>query len=76
MTNLDNENARFELEQAIIACSNISDDVDILLDAAFDNALTSEQFGNALLGMKELHELRCKKAFDIFSLMIGEGLIT
>lgn len=66
---------RFELEQAIIACGNVSDDIDILLETILDDATDRDRLANALLGMRELHELRCKKTFDIFSSMIQTGHI-
>jgi hypothetical protein len=71
----EEENMRFELEQAIIACGNIADDVDMLMDALMDPTCDRERLMNALIGMRELHEMRCKKAFDIFSAMIQARLI-
>lgn len=67
---------RFDLEQAIIACGNVSDDMEILLETILDDTTDRERVANALLGMKELHEMRCKKAFDIFSAMIQTGHIS
>lgn len=66
---------RFELEQAIIACGNVSDDMDILLETLLEDTTDRDRIANALLGMRELHEMRCKKAFDIFSAMIQAGHI-
>lgn len=66
---------RFDLEQAIIACGNIADDLDMLVEAVIEDTLTRDQVANVLLGLKELHELRCKRVFDIFSVMIRDGLI-
>lgn len=68
--------ARFELEQAIIACGNVNDDIEILLEALLDENADKERVANALIGMRELHEMRCKRTFDIFSAMIRDGLIT
>jgi hypothetical protein len=66
---------RFELEQAIIACGNVADDMDILLETLLEDTTDRDRIANALLGMRELHEMRCKKAFDIFSAMIQAGHI-
>jgi len=66
---------RFDLEQAIIACGNVVDDLDIVLDALTDESTDRERVANALIGLRELHDLRCKKAFDIFSGMIQAGAI-
>lgn len=71
-TNID---ARFELEQAIIACGNVADDVDVLAEAIANNDVDRDRVLNALAGMRELHEMRCKRAFDIFSAMVRDGLI-
>lgn len=66
---------RFELEQAIIACGNIVDDIDVLLDAMVEDSIDRERLANALVGLREVHEMRCKKAFDIFSAMVQIGAI-
>lgn len=68
--------ARFELEQAIIACGNINDDIELLMEAMLDADADKERVVNALIGARELHEMRCKRAFDIFAAMIRDGLIT
>lgn len=68
--------ARFELEHAVIACGNVNDDIELLLEAMLDESMDKERVANALLGMRELHEMRCKRAFDIFSAMIRDGLIS
>lgn len=68
--------ARFELEQAIISCGSVNDDIELLLDALCGEHADKERIVNALLGMRELHEMRCQRTFDIFSAMIRDGLIT
>lgn len=68
--------ARFELEHAIIACGNVNDDIELLLESMVQEDMDKERIANALLGMRELHEMRCKRTFDIFSGMIRDGLIS
>jgi hypothetical protein len=67
---------RFELEQAIVACGNVADDLDMLLETILEDNIDPDRIANALLGARELHEMRCKKAFDIFSHMIQTGHIS
>lgn len=70
------KNDRFELEQTLTACGNVLDDLDILMEALANDELDKDRLFNALSGMRELHEMRCKRAFDIFSVMIRDGLIS
>lgn len=73
---METVDARFELEQAIVACGNIADDLDILMEALANDEVDKDRLFNALSGMRELHDMRCKRAFDIFSAMIRDGMIT
>jgi hypothetical protein len=58
---------RFELEEAITACWNTSDDLELIASGAEsgDDALL-----NALIGVKELHDRRLQRVFNIFEQLI------
>jgi hypothetical protein len=73
---METAEVRFELEQAIVACGSVADDLDLLMEALANDEVDKDRMFNALSGMRELHEMRCKRAFDIFSAMIRDGLIT
>lgn len=57
---------RFDLENAIMACWNTVDDIRLLAESE----LPEEELLNGLVGLERLHDLRCKKVFDIFEKLI------
>ena len=63
---------RFDLEQDIMRCWNVVDDIDMLYENVCDNpkfdmpAETSDRVANALLGLKELYEMRFERLNDTF----------
>lgn len=67
---------RFELEEAIIACFNTTADLKLLAGRVFDGETTPDMLANTLIGIQELHELRCQKVWDIFSTLIERGIIS
>lgn len=64
---------RFELEQAIMSCWNTSDDVSLLSRKVLEGDLSSDEISNALIGIEQLHELRCDRVFEIFEELIRLG---
>lgn len=66
---------RFDLEQQIQACWNTKDDIDLLSDAVQMGDLSNDDIINVLLGISQLHEMRCKKVFDTFSHLVHSGVI-
>lgn len=64
---------RFELEQAITNCWNTVDDIDLLVENVIEEGLDEDQIANALIGLRQLHHMRVKKAFDIFEALIKSG---
>jgi hypothetical protein len=64
--------AWFDLEQAIMTCNTTSDDLDLLVEHVLEaRDLDRDQLSNALLGLKELNDLRCQKAFAMYERMIA-----
>jgi len=64
---------RFDLEQHIMECWNVTSDVDMLLEAILDSprfsdmpAEYSDRIANMLLGMKELYEMRFERLWSTF----------
>lgn len=64
---------RFDLEDAIMKTWCITEDVDLLLENVIDSprfsnipAESCDKIANALLGIKELYELRFEKLYDTF----------
>lgn len=71
---------RFDLEQAIMDCYRVSDDLDLMLeeilDGTIDATFNCDSVHNALLGIKELHERRCRKLMDVFEQLLRDGKIS
>lgn len=69
---------RFDLEQQIMKCWNVTDDINTLYEGVMDSypEMTTDQIANALLGMHQLYELKFNKLFSTFEQLIKEGKIT
>ena len=67
---------RFELEDAIMACWHTSDDLKLVTQQILEGADDKDNLANALIGIQELHNLRCQRVFDIFSTLVENGAIT
>ena len=59
---------RFDLEQAIMLAWQTSDDIDLLFHHHGDapRPMTEDEVGNALLGIKVLHDMRMEKLMDTY----------
>jgi uncharacterized protein YeeX (DUF496 family) len=64
---------RFDLEQQIMACWNVTSDIDTLSEGVLESDMTTDQIANILLGMKQLYELKFDKMFRTFEAMIADG---
>jgi hypothetical protein len=64
---------RFELEQEIMRCWNVTEDIDVLYRTVMEKDLTKDQIANALLGMKILYEMKFDEMFQTFEKLIAEG---
>lgn len=63
-------NDRFDLEQQIMACWNVTSDIDTLCEGVLESDMTTDQIANILLGMKQLYELKFDKMFRTFEELI------
>ena len=68
-------NDRFDLEQQIMACWNITSDIDTLCEGVLESDMTTDQIANILLGMKQLYELKFDKMFRTFEELIQDRSI-
>ena len=64
--------ARFDLEQDILSCWHVTDDIELLFDNIMNETLTKDQITNALLGMKELYQMKFEKCFKTFEGYLAE----
>lgn len=68
---------RFELEDAIMSCWGTQEDIRLVSERIMeDEDLSQDSLVNALEGIAEMHNMRCKKLFEIFESMISSGHIT
>jgi hypothetical protein len=66
---------RFELESAIMSCWNTCEDIKLVSSKALEGNMTDDELANALIGIEQLHDMRCEKVFDIFEELISRGLL-
>ena len=57
---------RFDFEQQVQKCWVITDDLDDLAEGILENDLTPDQTVNALMGLKQMYELKFNKLWDMF----------
>jgi hypothetical protein len=67
---------RFDLEQNILKCWNVTEDIDLLYENVMDKDMTPDDIANALLGMKQLYEMKFNKLWDNFETLIHEKKLT
>ena len=60
---------RFELEQAIMNCWHVVDDIKTISNRA--DSLTSDQLANALIGLETLYQMKFEDLFEKFESMIS-----
>ena len=66
---------RFDLEQQIMACWNVTSDIDTLCEGVLESDMTTDQIANILLGMKQLYELKFDKMLRTFEQLIQDRSI-
>jgi hypothetical protein len=67
--------SRFDLEQQIMSCWQIVDDIKIVDEYVLEGGLTKDQISNALLGMQEIYQMKFDKLFRNFESLVHDGKI-
>jgi hypothetical protein len=68
---------RFDLEQQILDCWHVTDDLNILLEHIMESDnLDKDRISNIVLGMKELYNLKFQRCFDTFETMLQDRKIS
>jgi hypothetical protein len=65
----------YDLESEIMSVWNTKDDLESITSRMMDDPdgpLTEDEIANVLIGLTELHDIRCKKLFNVFESMIKE----
>ena len=67
---------RFEFESFIMECWQTQDDLKLIAKAVMEDEETDkDKTANALIGLAELHEMRCKQLWDCFEKLVEHGQI-
>ena len=59
---------RFDLEQQLMDCWGVCDDLDMVFKAVMDQSLNEnpDKLANILLGMKEIYQLKFEQMWNTF----------
>lgn len=69
---MSNEFDRFDFEQQIMNCWNVTTDLHDLQEGVLESNMTKDQITNVLMGMEQLYQLRFDKLFRMFEQGIRE----
>ena len=64
---------RFDFEQQIMSCWNVTSDLKDLNEALLDSDLTKDQISNILTGIEQLYQIRFDKLFRQFEDLVREN---
>ena len=68
---------RFDLEQQILDCWHVTDDLNVLLEHIMESDnLDKDRISNIVLGMKELYNLKFQRCFDTFETLLQDKKIS
>ena len=64
----------FELEQSIMQCWNVVDDIKLVTQQVYDRPkpLTEDELGNILIGLESLYQIKFEKCFNEFEAICRE----
>lgn len=63
---------RFDFEQQIMSCWNVTTDLKDLNEAVLESDLTKDQISNTLMGIEQLYQIRFDKLFRQFEQMVKQ----
>ena len=63
---------RFDLEQNIMKCWSVTEDIDLLYENVMENDMSQDDIANALLGIRVMYEMKFQKLWDSFEKMIDD----
>ena len=65
-------NIQFELEQAILNCWNVVEDIKDYRTALDNGELTEDEKDNYLIGLEAIYSVKFTKTFDLFEKLVQE----
>ena len=66
---------RFDLEQHIMKCWNVTEDIQLLNKNVLEKDMSVDDISNYLLGLKTIYDAKFEELFDNFSELIKNGTI-
>ena len=66
---------RFDLEQHIMKCWNVTEDIDLLNFNVLEKDMSKDEISNFLLGLKTIYNAKFEDLFDAFGELIKDGTI-
>lgn len=66
---------RFDLEQHIMKCWSITEDIDLLNYNVLEKDMSKDEISNFLLGLKTIYQCKFEDLFDNFSELLKDGKI-
>lgn len=67
----------FDLEQDIMSCWGVVDDIKLITELVCDRGDVSEDtLANLLIGMQTMYQLKFEKCFKTFQTLLKQGSIT
>lgn len=63
---------QFDMEQQIMNCWNICEDLETLNQGVLDRGMTTDEIANVLMGLKQLYQLKFEALFEHFEAMLRE----
>jgi hypothetical protein len=68
-----NLTVRFDLEQQIMDCWRVTDDMRILTEEVIEGDFSKDQIANVLIGLEQLYSIKFDKMFRTFEQYIKEN---
>lgn len=65
----------YDLEQQIMECWHITDDVSVLTEEILEGDLTKDKIVNVLTGLEQLYAIRFNKLFRTYEQLLAERKI-
>jgi len=63
---------QLDVEQSILSCWQITDDIKVIYQQYGDKGLTEDQLLNVLIGLETLYNMKFDKLFEEFEQMLKE----
>lgn len=63
---------QFELEQQILSCWHVTDDIKLVFDAVVNGTMTNYEIANVLLGLQTVYNLKFEQCFRTFEKYLQE----